>query len=138
MAIDFTLAPEHEEIRTRVRTFVDDTIKPAIEPFGHRDQMKGDSYRDYVGTLIKLRSTAKKAGLWLPHMPAEWGGMGLGHVALAMVQAEAAKTRVGPWVFNCQAPDESTCTRCCTGPLLSRKRSTSSRCAREPPRRVSR
>jgi hypothetical protein len=32
--------------------------------------------------------------------------MGLGHVALAMVQAEAAKTRVGPWVLNCQAPDE--------------------------------
>ncbi len=32
--------------------------------------------------------------------------MGLGHVELAMVQAEAAKTRVGPWVLNCQAPDE--------------------------------
>ena len=27
-----------------------------------------------------------KAGLWLPHMPKDWGGMGLGHVALAMVQ----------------------------------------------------
>mgnify|MGYP000606677760 CR=1 FL=1 len=33
MAIDFTLAPEHEEIRNRVRTFVEETIKPAIEPF---------------------------------------------------------------------------------------------------------
>ena len=32
--------------------------------------------------------------------------MGLGHVELAMVQAEAAKSRYGPWVFNCQAPDE--------------------------------
>ena len=32
--------------------------------------------------------------------------MGLGHVELAMVQAEAAKTRLGPWVLNCQAPDE--------------------------------
>ncbi|MGH2393352.1 MAG: acyl-CoA dehydrogenase family protein, partial [Candidatus Limnocylindria bacterium] len=36
----------------------------------------------------------------------EWGGMGLGHVELAMVQAEAAKSTYGPWVFNCQAPDE--------------------------------
>jgi acyl-CoA dehydrogenase len=27
-------------------------------------------------------------------------------VELAMVQSEAAKTRLGPWVFNCQAPDE--------------------------------
>ena len=32
--------------------------------------------------------------------------MGLGHVELAMVQAEAAKSHYGPWVFNCQAPDE--------------------------------
>lgn len=32
--------------------------------------------------------------------------MGLGHVELAMVQSEAAKTRVGPWVLNCMAPDE--------------------------------
>ena len=32
--------------------------------------------------------------------------MGLGHVELAMVQSEAAKTRLGPWVLNCMAPDE--------------------------------
>jgi acyl-CoA dehydrogenase len=29
-------------------------------------------------------------------MPEEWGGMGLGHVELAMVQAEAAKAYYGP------------------------------------------
>ena len=56
--------------------------------------------------LIGLRRQARAQGLWLPHMPAEWGGMGLGHVALAMVQAEAAKSYYGPWVLNCQAPDE--------------------------------
>ena len=104
--IDFTLAPEHEEIRRRVRTFVDEVIKPAIDPFGHREEMTPETHQKYVGELIRLRKEAVKAGLWLPHMPAEWGGMGLGHVALAMVQAEAARTRVGPWVFNCQAPDE--------------------------------
>ena len=43
---------------------------------------------------------------WSPHMPVEWGGMGLGHVELAMDQAEAGKTRLGPWVLNCMAPDE--------------------------------
>ena len=32
--------------------------------------------------------------------------MGLGHVELAMVQAEAAKAYYGPFVMNCQAPDE--------------------------------
>ena len=53
-----------------------------------------------------MRQQARDAGIWLPHMPEEWGGMGLGHVQLAMVQAEAAKSSFGPWVFNCQAPDE--------------------------------
>lgn len=104
--IDFTLAPEHEAIRSKVRDFVDDHIIPAMEPYGHREEMDADTRRAYVTELIRLRKLAHSEGLWLPHMPKEWGGMGLGHVALAMVQAEAAKTRVGPWVFNCQAPDE--------------------------------
>ena len=104
--IDFTLAPEHEEIRTRVRTFVDDVIRPAMEPFGHRDEMEDSERGNYIKALMGLRKEAVRQGLWLPHMPKEYGGMGLGHVALAMVQSEAAKTRVGPWVFNCQAPDE--------------------------------
>ena len=104
--IDFTLAPEHEEIRTRVRTFVDEVIRPAVEPFGHRDEMEDSERGNYIKALLGLRKEAVRQGLWLPHMPKEYGGMGLGHVALAMVQSEAAKTRVGPWVFNCQAPDE--------------------------------
>ena len=104
--IDFTLAPEHEEIRTRVRTFVDEVIRPAMEPFGHRDEMEDSERGNYIKALLGLRKEAVRQGLWLPHMPKEYGGMGLGHVALAMVQSEAAKTRVGPWVFNCQAPDE--------------------------------
>ncbi|TYB55063.1 acyl-CoA dehydrogenase [Nonomuraea sp. PA05] len=100
MAIDFTLAPEHEEIRKRIRSFIQGTVMPAMEEVqeGDRDQ--------YLRTIFQLRSQAKAEGLWLPHMPKEWGGMGLGHVELAMVQSEAAKTRIGPWVLNCQAPDE--------------------------------
>ena len=39
-------------------------------------------------------------------MPTEWGGMGLGHLEMAAVSAEAAKTRMGPFMLNAQAPDE--------------------------------
>jgi acyl-CoA dehydrogenase len=39
-------------------------------------------------------------------MPAEYGGMGLGHLAMAAVSAEAGRTRFGPFALNCQAPDE--------------------------------
>ncbi|MER7506480.1 acyl-CoA dehydrogenase family protein [Nonomuraea pusilla] len=100
MAIDFTLAPEHERIRARVRAFIQDTVVPAVSGVDEGD-------RDaYLRVLLALREQAKAEGLWLPHLPKEWGGMGLGHVELAMVQSEAAKTRVGPWVLNCMAPDE--------------------------------
>ncbi|TQS30414.1 acyl-CoA dehydrogenase family protein [Microbispora sp. KK1-11] len=105
MAIDFTLAPEHEEIRARVRTFIQETVIPAVKPFEDSEE-KVLTREEYLRTIFDLRRRAKREGLWLPHMPKEWGGMGLGHVELAMVQAEAAKTRLGPWVLNCAAPDE--------------------------------
>ncbi|MFM7687229.1 MAG: acyl-CoA dehydrogenase family protein, partial [Actinomycetota bacterium] len=103
MAIDFTLTPELEDIRLRVRTFINEVVKPGEAELAElRDEDRGD----YIGKLVAMRKLAHAAGLWMPHMPKEWGGMGLGHVQLAMVQAEAAKAGYGPWVLNCQAPDE--------------------------------
>ncbi|GIH98321.1 acyl-CoA dehydrogenase family protein [Planobispora takensis] len=104
MAIDFTLAPEHEEIRRRVRAFIQETVIPAVKDFD--DEGKVTSREEYIHAILELRGKAQAEGLWLPHMPEEWGGMGLGHVELAMVQSEAAKTRLGPWILNCAAPDE--------------------------------
>ncbi len=53
-----------------------------------------------------MRREARERSLWLPHMPEEYGGMGLGHVAMAAVSAEAARARFGPFALNAQAPDE--------------------------------
>ncbi|MEI7479178.1 MAG: acyl-CoA dehydrogenase family protein [Actinomycetes bacterium] len=104
MPIDFTLSPETEAIRQKVRTFIQETVLPAVKTFD--DEEKVTTRDEYLRTIFALRQKAKDEGLWLPHMPKEWGGMGLGHVDLAMVQSEAAKTRLGPWILNCQAPDE--------------------------------
>ena len=105
MSIDFSLAPELEELRGRVRAFVDEVVRPAEERI-ESERLETTDRPAYRAELGDLRRRAFAEGLWLPHMPPEWGGMGLGHVELAMVQAEAARTRLGPWVFNCQAPDE--------------------------------
>src|SRR5438874_9214539 len=103
MAIDFTLTPELEQLRLRVRDFIQQVVRPGEAKIGKPDQIERSQY---LHILFEMRNQARAAGLWLPHMPAEWGGMGLGHVELAMVQAEAAKSYYGPWVLNCQAPDE--------------------------------
>jgi acyl-CoA dehydrogenase len=103
MTIDFTLTPEVEAVRLRIRDFIEAEIKPLEARIGNREDIER---AEYIEILLEMRSKARKAGLWLPHMPKEWGGMGLGHVELAMVQAEAAKATFGPWALNCQAPDE--------------------------------
>ena len=100
MAIDFSLSPELEAIRLSVRQFIDDVVRPLEEGISENDR------KSLIDAIIGMRNEARARGLWLPQMPVEWGGMGLGHVELAMVQAEAAKSRFGPFALNCQAPDE--------------------------------
>jgi acyl-CoA dehydrogenase len=98
--IDFTFPAEVDDLRRQVRAFMDDVVRPAEE------QAEGADRGAWIRTIVGLRQAAKDAGLWLPQMPPEWGGMGLGPTAMAAVSAEAAKTRIGPFVLNCQAPDE--------------------------------
>ncbi|HEY7439249.1 MAG TPA: acyl-CoA dehydrogenase family protein [Acidimicrobiia bacterium] len=100
MAIDFTLTPELEEIRAKTRDFIESVVIPAEQ--GIRE----DDRASLIEGIITMRREAQQRGIWLPHMPKEWGGMGLSHVELAMVQAEAAKSPFGPFAINCQAPDE--------------------------------
>jgi acyl-CoA dehydrogenase len=100
MAIDFSFPPELEALRAKVREFIDTIVRPL-------EQGLDESNRDaLVSTVIKMRKAAHEWGLWLPHMPEEYGGMGLGHVAMAAVSAEAARARFGPFALNAQAPDE--------------------------------
>ena len=127
MAIDFTLTPELEELRTKVRTFLDEVVVPTEKTLDPDDRSA------YLTALLGMRKAAFEAGLWCPHMPEEWGGMGLSHVEMAMVQAEAAKTYYGPWVLNCQAPDEGNMHTLLHWATPSRPRSTSARCATARP-----
>jgi acyl-CoA dehydrogenase len=99
--IDFTFPPEVEDVRLRVRSFMDEEVRPRWEA---TDQ---DERKQVVKAIVELRAKARnEAKLWLPHMPPEWGGMGLGPTAMAAVSAEAAKVSIGPFVLNAQAPDE--------------------------------
>jgi acyl-CoA dehydrogenase len=102
MPIDFQLAPDVEEVRLRVRKFMDAEVRPAEATLQEQEADRNS----YVRTILELRTKAKAQGLWNPHLPAEWDGMGLGPVAMAFVSAEAGRTGIGPFVINAQAPDE--------------------------------
>jgi acyl-CoA dehydrogenase len=102
MAIDFTFTKDVEDARLRMREFVTGEVRPTED----RLLADGSGRADWRAELDRLRSDARDRDLWMPHMPREWGGVGLGPTALAAVSAEAAKSRFGSYVVNCYAPDE--------------------------------
>ncbi len=98
MAIDFTMSPQVLEVRDRIRAFINEEIEPA-----ERELRKTQRWREGI---IELRKKARARGLWCPHMPPEFGGMGLGPMAMAMVSAECGRSRLASFILNAQAPDE--------------------------------
>src|SRR3990172_3768671 len=85
MPIDFNLPPEVEEVRQRVRQFMEEDVGPTEEKLRQNEADRNA----YVREIVRLRQRAKELGLWNPHLPPEWGGMGLGPVGMAFVSAEA-------------------------------------------------
>ncbi|MEO8162144.1 MAG: acyl-CoA dehydrogenase family protein, partial [Ilumatobacteraceae bacterium] len=99
--IDFSFPADVEEVRLKVRSFMESEVRPKWDALDQKDR------RQVVEAIVYLRERARTNWqLWLPHMPTEWGGMGLGATAMAAVSAEAAKVSIGPYVLNAQAPDE--------------------------------
>ena len=102
MAIDFTFSQEVEDARLIVRKFMHDVVREGVAEL----RTKKAGRAEWQERIEAMRAQARERGVWLPHMPEEWGGMGLGLTAVAAVSAEAVKTWLGPYIINCQAPDE--------------------------------
>ncbi|MGA7390189.1 MAG: acyl-CoA dehydrogenase family protein [Pseudolabrys sp.] len=100
--MDFALSPEIEDLRLRVRAFVEEHVLPLEadpENFSEHENIP-------EARLAKVREKAKKAGLWAPQSPKEFGGMELPIVAWAAIYEEAARSIFGPLAIHCMAPDD--------------------------------
>jgi acyl-CoA dehydrogenase len=106
MTIDFTLPPAVEEIRAKVREFMDTVVRPREGELDRKHGHEGWPRDELIQLIVDGRVAAVEWGVWLPHMPPEYGGLGLGPTAMAFVSAESARTRLGPFILNAQAPDE--------------------------------
>jgi acyl-CoA dehydrogenase len=100
MAIDFEIPEDARKMRERVREWVHDECIPAEARI--KDEA---SYRE---VLADLRQKARSQGLWLPFVPKEYGGMGLGPLANALVQMELGASHLGALSMNSQGPDDAT------------------------------
>lgn len=100
MAIDFEIPEDAKAIRQKVRAWVHDECIPA-----EKRLIEG---ADYKALLAELRTKARARGLWCPFIPTEYGGMGLGPLANALVQMELGESYLGALSMNTQGPDDAT------------------------------
>ena len=100
MSIDFEIPPEAKAVRERVRQWVKDECIPAEKRLVDKES--------YKVVLAELRAKARAQGLWLPFVPKEHGGMGLGPLANALVQMELGMSHLGALSMNSQGPDDAT------------------------------
>lgn len=100
--MDFTLPPELDDYRRRVRAFVEDEILPV-----EADRANWDEHENIADApLAALREKAKAAGLWTLQLPKELGGQGLPMVGVAACYEEMNRSIFGPVCFNAAAPDD--------------------------------
>lgn len=100
MSIDFEIPPEAQAVRERVRKWVKDECIPAEARLVDKES--------YKTVLAELRAKARAQGLWMPFVPKEYGGMGLGPLANALVQMELGMSHLGALSMNSQGPDDAT------------------------------
>ena len=98
--MDFSLSPELIDLQARVRAFIAEEIMPferdpRCTPHGPNEALRAE-----------LVAKGRKAGLLSSHVSPEFGGLGLNHVAKAILFEEAGYSPLGPVALNIAAPDE--------------------------------
>jgi acyl-CoA dehydrogenase len=92
--MDFTLDADLLQLRDRVSAFIRDVVIPA-------------EHEEVTDELVRsLRAKAKEAGVYGPQLPPEYGGLGLGTVAMCVLFEVAGQSLLGPLAMHCSAPDE--------------------------------
>src|SRR5581483_3902104 len=99
MSLEFEVPAEAKAIREKVRKWVHEECIPAEKELASKP---------FDEVLAALRKKARARGLWCPFVPKEYGGMGLGPLANALVQMELGESMLGALSMNTQGPDDAS------------------------------
>ncbi|WP_026918190.1 acyl-CoA dehydrogenase family protein [Gordonia shandongensis] len=101
MAIDLSYDDEVIDLVARTRDFIETAVLP-VEERHHGDVAAagGDDLRR------ELNAKAREAGVFAPHAPVEYGGLGLSMSDRAPVFEAAGASIFGPMALHIGAPDE--------------------------------
>lgn len=98
--MDFSLSNLLKDLQEHTRNFIADEVIPLENDPRNTPHGPDESLR------AELIAKARAAGLLTPHASVELGGLGLNHVAKAIVFEEAGYSPLGPVALNIHAPDE--------------------------------
>ena len=104
MSWSFETDPDFQTQLDWIDAFTREEIEPLDLVFrGPGDPWDPDS--PAFQAMAPLREIVKKKRLWACHLGAELGGAGYGQVNLGLMNEILGRSRFGPSVFGCQAPD---------------------------------
>jgi acyl-CoA dehydrogenase len=100
-AIDFTIPPELQVLLGRIKDYISEDVLPA----------EGDiaDPHDVLGSwevVERLRDRARERAIFTPHLPEEYGGLGVGVLGMALISQEVGAAPLAALGMNCMAPDE--------------------------------
>ncbi|WP_262689602.1 acyl-CoA dehydrogenase family protein [Kordiimonas aestuarii] len=108
MSMDLGLTKRGQELRDRVRAFIDEHVVPVEDEYHHEIGGTGERFAftpRMTEILEDLKAKAKEAGLWNFWLTGSDAGFGLTTVEYAYLAEEMGRSHLAAESFNCSAPD---------------------------------
>ena len=105
MAWDFETEPDFQ----RKLDWMDEFVRAEVEPLDLVFRGPADPFdparKGPSAAMAPLKRIVREQGLWACHLGPELGGAGYGQLKLGLMNEILGRSRFGPTVFGCQAPD---------------------------------
>jgi alkylation response protein AidB-like acyl-CoA dehydrogenase len=99
--MDFSVPPDLADLLERIRAYIAEDVYPAELEIADRTDILSS-----WDVVERLRDRARERGIYLPHMPEEYGGLGVGVFGMSLVSQECGVSGLASLGLNAMAPDE--------------------------------
>ncbi|HSO94688.1 MAG TPA: acyl-CoA dehydrogenase family protein [Acidimicrobiia bacterium] len=102
--MDFALSARTEELRARLRAFIDEQVEPAVPVFRQQVEASGDPHF-HPPVMEDLKAEARRRDLWNLFLPDERHGAGLTNLEYSPLCELMGASPLSAEATNCSAPD---------------------------------
>lgn len=88
-----------QDLLGQIKAYMDEVVPPLEQ------QMLRTEFAEMLPELSAAREAVKQRGLWNPHLPEEYEGLGLSLMEFVHVSELLGRSPLGLYLFNCPAPD---------------------------------